>query len=101
MFYTTLTKMPYAQARVAIFNSSAENPSNMLVSYTIPVARIKDGYLIVMSLYSQTTRKHISAYVQEFAKTDYTIAKRCYTDNLAYNIKEKFFVSRTTGEVIY
>lgn len=101
MFYTKLSKMPYAQARVAIFNSSAENPSNMLVSYTTAVAQIRNGYLMVNGLYSRTTRKHISAYVREYANIDYSIAKRCYTDNLAYNIKEKCFISRETGEVIY
>lgn len=99
MFYTKLSKMPYAQAKVAVINSATKQST--LISYQTQVAHItKEGYLIVNGLYSATTRKHIGAYVKEYANTDYYTAKRCYKENLVYHIRLKCFISRETGEVI-
>lgn len=82
-----LEKMPYAQARVEINDNKIQ-----LISYTTLVAEIVDDVLTVYGLYSQTTRKHISAFMQEFASPlNYYIAKQCYTDNIKINI--------VTGEI--
>ena len=93
--YEKLTAMPYAQAKVAIvYNGS------YLVSYSTLVAQIQDGWLMVNGLYSATTRKHIGAYVKEYANTTYQVAKRCFVENLNYNIHTGEFMSRITGEVV-
>lgn len=92
--YQRLTAMPYAQAKVAItYNGS------YLVSYSTLAASIKDGWLIVNGLYSATTRRHITAYVKEYANADFAIAKRCVAERLNYNIHTGEFMSRVTGEV--
>jgi hypothetical protein len=59
-----LTKMPYAQAHVEITDGGEIS----LFSYVTRVAVIdEDGYLAVNGLYSMTTRKHISAFLKEYA----------------------------------
>lgn len=93
--YEKLTAMPYAQAKVAITHYGS-----YLVSYSTSVALIKDGYLMVNGLYSMTTRKHLGAYAREYANADFAVAKRCALENLAYNIAERVFISRITGEVV-
>ena len=78
---TVLTAMPYAQATVY------RNPNRItLVSYKTTVAEIIGGVLIVYGLYSMTTRRHISAFVREYANTDYAIAKDCYIKGIGYDI---------------
>ena len=94
--YEKLTAMPYAQAKVAIvYNGS------YLVSYSTLAALVKDGWLIVNGLYSATTRRRIGAYVKEYANADFAIAKRCFKENLNYNIHTGEFMSRATGEIIH
>lgn len=93
--YEKLTAMPYAQAKVAIVYDGS-----YLVSYSTLVATIKDGWLMVHGLYSATTRRHISAYVREYAGVDYSIAKRCVVEKLNYNIHTGEFMSRETGELV-
>ena len=93
--YEKLTAMPYAQAKVGI----VENGS-YLVSYSTLAAQIKDGWLMVNGLYSATTRRHIGAYVQEYANTTYQVAKRCFEERLNYNIYTGEFMSRVTGEIL-
>lgn len=83
-----LERMPYAQAHVEI----NENGNITLVSYTTVVATIVDGWLSVYGLYSQTTRKHISAFVREYTPFEYSTAKALYEDNESINIY--------TGELI-
>lgn len=85
-----LTTMPYAQAHIEIH----EDGSVYLFSYVTLVAHITaDGWLTVYGLHSATTRKHISAFMREYAKPcDYYTAKLCYTDNKMINIH--------TGEVM-
>ena len=83
-----LTAMPYAQATVTIF----DNPDlhAKLTSYATDVAYLhNNGDVIVTGLYSQTTRKHISAFAREYCRCDYYTLKKCYTDNLIYNIYTK------------
>ena len=84
-----LSAMPYAQATGLTF----EDGTVELMSYATVVAAIDpEGWLTIHGLYSMTTRKHISAFMREFANMDYATAKRIYTDGYQLNIH--------TGEVI-
>ena len=86
---TTLSAMPYAQATIRKY----EDGTIVLISYSTPVAYIEaDGRLYIRGLYSATTRKHIGAFVREYANLDYQTAKRIYEDGRGYNIY--------TGEVV-
>lgn len=86
---TTLSAMPYAQATIRKY----EDGTIVLISYSTPVAYIEaDGRLYIRGLYSATTRKHIGAFVREYANLDYQTAKRIYEDGYGYNIY--------TGEVV-
>ena len=77
----TLKKMPYAQAKVIENGREA-----MLISYATVVIYInEEGWLTVTGLYSATTRKHISAFMQEIG-LDYQLAKQLYTDGYRLNI---------------
>ena len=81
-----LTAMPYAQAHVEI----RENATT-LFSYVTRVAEIDNDWLTIYGLYSATTRRHIGAFVKEYAGIGYQIAKMLYNDGYRYNIK--------TGEI--
>ena len=84
-----LNKMPYAQAKVII----TDNGNIMLRSYYTDVAMIRsDGWLTINGLYSATTRRHIGAFVKEYANISYQLAKDLYVKKMAYNIY--------TGEVV-
>jgi hypothetical protein len=80
--------MPYAQATVII----SGNNDITLRSYATDVIIISGGWMTCTGTYSQTTRKHISAFMREFGFGDYFLAKRLFTENLKMNIY--------TGEVI-
>ena len=83
MTTTTLTAMPYAQATIR----KHDDGTIILISYETPVAYIEaDGRLYIRGLYSATTRKHIGAFVREYAKLDYQTAKRIYEMGCGYNI---------------
>ena len=84
-----LKYMPYAQAGVCFNNGTVE-----LYSYVTKVAQIDEhGFLTVFGLYSMTTRRHISAFLREYAPNlNYYDAKKCYNDNISMNI--------VTGEII-
>ena len=85
---TTLSAMPYAQAKVV----KHEDGSITLRSYYTDVAHITaGGWLYIFGLYSATTRKHIGAFMREYANSTYQLAKQLYKDGLVYNI--------ITGEV--
>lgn len=80
---TKLSAMPYAQATIHKY----EDGTIVLVSYSTPVAYIEaDGWLFIRGLYSATARKHIGAFVREYAKIEYQTAKRLYEDGYGYNI---------------
>lgn len=86
---TKLSAMPYAQAKVLHY----EDGTIQLMSYATVVANIEpDGWLTIYGLYSQTTRKHIGAFMREYTGTDYQTAKQLYNDGYHMNIY--------TGEVI-
>jgi hypothetical protein len=81
--------MPYAQATVRKY----EDGTIVLQSYSTAVAYIEpDGRLYIRGLYSATTRRHIGAFVKEYANLDYQTAKRIYEDGYGYNIH--------TGEIV-
>ena len=84
-----LNKMPYAQAKVIIM----PNGLTILRSYETNVAYLRpDGWLTINGLYSATTRRHIGAFVQEYANITYQLAKELFQKKFAYNIH--------TGEVV-
>jgi hypothetical protein len=91
---SSLKFMPYAQAKVFIDGQNA-----VLRSYKTTVAVINDGYAFCYGLYSNTTRRHISAFAKQFGLS-YDIFKRCYRENLVYNINLRCFVSIKTGEIM-
>ena len=85
-----LTAMPYAQAHTEILDDG----TIVLVSYHTRVAQIlPNGWLTVYGLYSMTTRRHISAFLKEYAPpVDFHTAKRICMDKMVLNVH--------TGEVI-
>ena len=60
MTKTLLKTMPYAQATII----STED-TLILRSYSTDVIIISDGWMTCTGIYSQTTRKHISAFMRE------------------------------------
>ena len=83
MTTTTLSAMPYAQATI----HKHDDGTIVLISYSTAVAWIEaDGRLYIRGLYSATTRKHIGAFVREYANLDYQTAKRIYEMGRGYNI---------------
>lgn len=84
MLEKKLAKMPYAQAKVIY----KDNNNVALKSYETEVIIVTpDGWLNVYGLYSPTTRKHISAFMQEYTNKDYYFAKMLYETEQRYNIK--------------
>ena len=84
-----LNAMPYAQAHIEI----DECGNSYLFSYTTLVAQIEEGWLTVFGLYSQTTRRHIGAYMAEMTEhLNYYNAKEAYEGNYKLNVE--------TGEVV-
>ena len=79
-----LERMPYAQAHVNIDCYGAIT----LVSYKTEVINIDpQGWLTCSGTYSQTTRKHISAFMREYAPNfSYYTAKEAYMNNFTINI---------------
>ena len=79
----TLSAMPHAQAKVLKMDTGYI----ILRSYETDVAYVTpDGWLHINGLYSMTTRKHIGAFVKEYANITYQLAKRLFEDKLDYNI---------------
>lgn len=91
-----LSRMPYAQARVEI----GDDGVICLVSYsTIVIIIDSQGWLSCTGTYSQTTRKHISAFMHEYGNgAGYYTAKKCYEDNAIYNIYTGEIISLADGE---
>lgn len=85
-----LSAMPYAQAHVEI----NDNGDICLFSYVTLVAWIdRDGWCGCSGTYSQTTRKHISAFAKEYASPlDYQSFKQAHAGG--------YVVNRHTGEVL-
>lgn len=78
-----LEKMPYAQAHVEFSeNGIALFSYNTLAAYIDP-----EGWLSVHCLCSQTTRRHVSAFVAEYAGLEYSVAKMLHKDGLRMNVK--------------
>jgi hypothetical protein len=89
MVIRSLSAIPYGNAKVRKYDDG----TIVLQSYQTDVAVIDStGVLTINGLYSATTRKHIGAFVKEYAGLNYQLAKMLYNDNCKYNIY--------TGEVI-
>ena len=90
-----LHNMPYAQAQIREYRKSdgCNRNYDILQSYQTDVLMIDYDNCTVTcyTLYSKTTRLHISSFMREKG-LDYYIAKRCYCDNVEYNF--------VTGEYI-
>jgi len=89
-----LTSMPYAQAHVETDDAG----NKYLFSYVTMVCELTaEGWLTCTGTYSQTTRKHIGAFMREYVKWpngesgDYYTAKRCFEGGYRLNIN--------TGEI--
>lgn len=81
---------PYANAFVEIDTDG----NKYLWSYRTLVCELRaDGWLKCYGLYSMTTRKHISAFMREYTKLDYTYAKQSYNEDYWLNLE--------TGEVAF
>lgn len=84
-----LSRMPYAQAHVEI----DKDGNIILFSYITAVIFLsKDGWLECTGTYSQTTRKHIGAFMREYVTYpngecgEYHTAKAAYMGNYRINI---------------
>ena len=88
-YYKTVTydkrlkHCPYGSCGV-VFNSNGVH----LISYTTLVCSIdNDGFLSCTGTYSATTRKHIGAFLKEYAPMcNYYNAKSCFENGVAMNI---------------
>ena len=77
-----LKYLPYAQAGVIYRKNSI-----ILMSYATVAADITNGWLTVSCLCSSSTRRHVSAFLREFAPClSYYDAKNCYTAGMQINI---------------
>ena len=81
--------MPYAQAHVEI----DEDRNIHLFSYVTLVCTLTaDGWLTCTGTYSQTTRRHIGAFMREYVKYpngeagSYYDAKNCYVNGYRFNV---------------
>lgn len=83
-----LKKMPYAQAKVRIY----DNGKVEMISYETVVCTIKNDVVYCTGTYSQTTRKHISAFMSEYTPFDYYTAK--------YIAGTDMGISCITGEIV-
>ena len=83
-----LSRMPYATAGVNV-----ECDGVSLWSYTTCAAEIHENALTVSCLCSNTTRRHVSAFLREYApRITYQDAKRAYNAGVPIDIR--------TGELI-
>ena len=84
-----LSLMPYAQAHVEIDD---DNNIYLFSYYTLVCTLDTYGWLSCTGTYSQTTRKHIGAFMREYVewpsgdRGSYYDAKKCYEGNYKLNI---------------
>ena len=81
-----LDRMPYAQAGIVYHDDGSVD----LISYETLVIRIDGaGWLECTGTYSQTTRKHIGAFMRELTggRYDYYTVKECYENSMMFNIR--------------
>ena len=80
-----LDRMPSAQAGIKWIDGGC-----MLISYETIVCEIVDDWLHCYGIFSQTTRKHIGAFLREVAPgMSYYDAKMCYEDDVEINVKTR------------
>ena len=93
-----LKNMPYAQAKIM------ENENTIaLISYKTTVVEIgkKNGWVRCYGTFSQTTRKHISAFCKEMGMgLDYCLMKKIANEGLMYNIEHRAFIDAETGIIM-
>lgn len=83
-----LDSMPYAKCGVDTLNDG----TIMFYSYeTLVIVVSPTGWLECTGTYSQTTRKQIGRFMQEYFGLTYFHAKKCYENGEVLNVK--------TGEV--
>ena len=76
-----LARMPYAQAGIIRRADGVQ-----LVSYETIAAEIIGGWLHVYGLFSNSTRRHIGAFLAEYApRLSYGDARRAYENDLEIN----------------
>ena len=67
-----------------------EGNTTILRSYRTDVAAIveeNDGkWVVIFGLYSPTTRRHISYFVEQYAGINYHVAKAAYENDVALNV---------------
>lgn len=81
-----LAYCPYGSAGVNSYNGCIH-----LISYTTRVISIdREGWMECTGTYSATTRKHIGAFLREYApQLNYYDAKRAATENIQINIRTR------------
>lgn len=79
-----LKSKPYAQCCVNIINDKAIE----LVSYETVAATIDaDGWLTISCLCSNTTRTHVSKFLEEYCpNVPYKMARRIYEKGMSVNV---------------
>ena len=79
-----LSKMPYANAKIR-----QESNATILQSYDTDVAAIvtisNNPWVVIFGLHSMTTRRHISAFLAEYAGVQYETAKKAYEGGYVFN----------------
>lgn len=96
--FRTLKNMPYAQAKIM----ETENTIT-LISYETTVIAISkiNGWIRCYGTFSQTTRKHISAFCKEMDMgLDYRLMKKLADEGLMYDINTKVFIDAYTGVIV-
>ena len=93
-----LKNMPYAQAKIM-----EDENTIALISYTTTVIEIgkNNGWVRCYGTFSQTTRKHISAFCREMGMgLDYYLMKKIANEGLMYNVDSKVFINAETGVIV-
>ena len=90
-----LSLMPYAQAGTLYKDGEVQ-----LISYDTLVCYTDHGYLYCTGTYSNSTRKHIGAWLKEhFPMLSYYDMKYCYLYDCCVKFDGTEIVSNETGEV--
>lgn len=98
MFYTKLTAMPYAQAKVAIFCSDPKSRRCALISYNTRVADIiEGGWVIVNGLIAEPLSATYSPLPKSFAALITTLSKSATPTTLRITFIPKSFTTDLQG----
>jgi len=90
-----LDRMPYAQAGILKVKDGLQ-----LVSYETIVCEIVGGWLHCYGTFSNSTRRHIGAFLKEAApRLTYYDAKMCFADDVEMNVETGEIRPATLGMV--